>query len=149
MLVKYAMEKEVVRVAGHDGIREVIDAILAHRQQAAMVIDEEGDLLGVVDVHTILEHMLPAYLNYGVSLAEVMHESYFDEVFAKLAKVTAVDLMEPLAETDRVAPDDGVMKAAALFVEHHRDVLPVLDRGRPVGMISCRGLLKRAVNRCA
>jgi len=148
VLVRYAMEKEV-RIAGDDGVRAVIEAILAHHQEAAMVFDARGSLLGVVDTNTILKRLLPAYMSGGVSLAEALHEGYFEEVFAELATVTAADLMEPLAETDSVAPDDGVMKAAALFVEHHREVLPVLEDDRPIGVISRRGLLARALKRSA
>jgi len=147
MLVKYAMETDIVRVAAGDGVRKIVEALVARGHDAALVVDDHGSLLGVVDVQAILNHMLPTYVEYGASLAEVIHDGYFEEVFTRLAQVSAADVMEPLAKTDAVAPDDGVMKAAALFVEHHRILLPVLEEGRPVGVISCRGLLDRAVKR--
>jgi|GEM_PF-6648289 len=145
MLVRYAMDAEVVRVTADAGIRAVIQAILAHHQDLAMVTDEHGRVLGVVGLHNILKRLLPSYLKDDMALAEALRASYFEEVFAQLAEVSAADLMEPLAESDRVAPDDGVMKAAALFVEHHRTVLPVFDGDQPVGVISRRGLLTRAI----
>ena len=69
-----------------------------------------------------------------------MHEGYFEERFKKLAGVTAADVMS--TELDVVAPRDTIIRAASLFVEHQRKVLPVVEDDRFVGMITRRSLLE-------
>jgi len=76
-----------------------------------------------------------------------MHKSYFDEVFAEQGDVTATDLMSHGSEVETVSPDDAVIKAAALFVEHRRKVLPVVEGSRVVGVVTRRSVLRRALEK--
>jgi len=147
MLVKYAMETEPIRVATTAPLRTVLESILASNQDAAMVVDNAGSLLGLVGIHDILRRIVPGYLDLDANLAKVMHENYFDEVFAKVADVTAADLMSKGDGLDSVSPDDAVIKAAALFVEHRRKVLPVVEGSRVVGVITRRSVLRRALDK--
>lgn len=147
MLVKFAMEPEPVRVASTAPFRTILEVMLKANQDAAIVVDEAGMVLGLVGVHDILRHLVPSYLDPDGNLAKVMHEDYFDEVFAEQRDVTVADLMSKDDPVDTVSPDDAVIKAAALFVEHRRKVLPVVEGGRVVGVITCRGVLKRALEK--
>jgi CBS domain-containing protein len=147
MLVKYAMETEPVRVPANAPLRTILEAVLGRNQDAAMVVDEVGNLLGLVGIHDILRSIVPRYLDLDANLAKVMHESYFDEVFAEQGDVTAADLMSQSADVDTVSPDDAVIKAAALFVEHRRKVIPVVEGSRLVGVITRRSVLRRALEK--
>ncbi len=147
MLVKYAMEKEPVRVPATAPLRTILEAVLEANQDAAIVVDEAGALLGLVGIHDILRRIVPRYLDLDANLAKVMHENYFDEVFAKQGDVTAADLMSKGDSVDTVSPDDAVIKAAALLVEHRRKVLPVVEGGHVVGVITRRSVLRRAIEK--
>jgi len=147
MLVKYAMETEPLRVPTDAPLRTILEAVLGSHQDAAMVVDESGNLLGLVGIHDILRRIVPGYLDLDSNLAEVMHENYFDEVFSKLSEVTAADLMSKGADVDTVSPDDAVIKAAALFVEHRRKIIPVVEGSRLVGVITRRSVLRRALEK--
>jgi len=147
MLVKYAMETEPLRVPSTASLRTILEGILETNQAAAMVVDGAGNLLGLVGIHDILRRIVPQYLDLDSNLATVLHESYFDEVFAKLSGVTAADLMRKGDALDSVSPDDAVIKAAAIFVELRRKVLPVVEGSRLVGVITRRSVLRRALDK--
>jgi len=147
MLVKYAMEKEPLRVPSTAPLRTIVEGILETNQAAAMVVDGAGNLLGLVGIHDILRRIIPRYLDLDSNLAQVLHESYFDDVFAKLANVTAADLMRKGDALDSVSPDDAVIKAAAIFVELRRKVLPVVEGSRLVGVVTRRSVLRRALEK--
>ena len=147
MLVKFAMETEPVRVSSTARLRTILEAILGSDQDAAMVVDEAGNLLGLVGIHDVLRQIVPKYLDLDANLAKVMHKSYFDEVFAEQGDVTATDLMSHGSEVETVSPDDAVIKAAALFVEHRRKILPVVEGSRVVGVITRRSVLRRVLEK--
>ncbi len=147
MLVKYAMETEPLRVSSDAPLRTILEGLLARDQDAAMVVDKEGNLLGLVGIHDILRRIVPRYLDLDSNLAEVMHENYFYEVFSRLTKVTATDLMRKEADVDTVSPDDAVIKAAALFVEHRRKIIPVVQGNRLLGVVTRRSILRRALDK--
>lgn len=140
MLVKDAMVKTPLQVKPDAKLREIMDEIIGGDQAGVAVIDAGGKLLGLVGTHDILRMIVPNYVDRDEALAKLMHEGYFEERFKKLAGVTAADVMS--TELDVVAPRDTIIRAASLFVEHQRKVLPVVEDDRFVGMITRRSLLE-------
>ena len=140
MLVKDAMVQTPLQVKPDAKLREIMDAILGGDQAGVAVIDASGKLLGLVGTHDVLRLIVPAYVDQAQGLASLMHDGYFEERFNKLAGVTAADVMS--TEVDVVKPGDTIIKAATVFVEHGRKVLPVVENGKFVGMITRRSLLE-------
>jgi CBS domain-containing protein len=141
MLVKDAMVMTPLKVNPDAKLREILEEILGGDQAGVAVVDTRGTLLGLVGTHDVLRMIVPNYVDQVETLAGLIHEGYFEERFNKLAGVTAEDVMS--REVDVVKSSDTIIKAAAIFVEHNRKVLPVVDKGQFVGMITRRSLLER------
>lgn len=143
MYVRDAMLAEPVTSRPNEPFLQFLSRVVASRQATAAVLGDDGRLLGLVGIHDILRKVVPVYVDFDTKLMEVMHESYFEERLSRLEGLTVADLM--CTEIDSIAPDDTLIKAAALMVENGRKTLPVLDGDRFVGMITRRSLLERVV----
>lgn len=119
--VRDYMNREAVTLSPDTNLFEAIDVLLANRVSGAPVVDTQGRLVGV--------------LSESDCLRGTLHEAYFEETFG-----TVSSLMSEAVDT--IDADADILKAAALFVEHGRRRLPVIEEGRLVGQISRRDLLR-------
>jgi CBS domain-containing protein len=119
--VKEHMEKEPVTFRPDMEVEEAVALLVKHNISRAPVIDEQGNLVGVLAEGDCLE----AFLN----------KEYFDSPAAVVK-----DLMT--SEIVTVDSDVDILKAAELFLRHKFYHLPVLEQGRFVGQISRRDVIR-------
>lgn len=119
--VRKIMETDPVRLAASDPIRRAIAAMVERSAHAALVIDDAGGLAGLL---TEKDCFRPA-----------LHASYYQEW-----RTTVADHMT--REVVAIEAGDDVVRAAEMFVEHRFRILPVLDEGRPVGLLDRSAVLK-------
>ena len=112
----------------------------------AAVVDG-GQLVGMVSVEDVFRALLPSYVAMGrmPNLADVLHDTYFEEAFEKFKNTTVGSVM--CREIDSIAPDEPLMNAVALFVRKARKSLPVLDRGKFIGTVTRRSVLAAATKK--
>ena len=104
--VKDVMTKEVVTFHKDTPVKEIADALSAKHITGAPVVEEDGHVVGIV--------------------SEV-------DVFTKQGK-TAQDIMSP--HVISITEDTGIDAAARLLAGERIRRLPVLSKGRMVGLIS-------------
>ncbi len=142
MKIKNSMNPQYLKVNQKDRLWDMINAILGSTQDSTPVVDDAGHLVGMVSIHDVFERLMPSYIAMDEKLMEVMHECYFEERFPKIEHLTAGELMHP--EVDKAHPEDDVIRAVALLVQHRRRSLPVVDeKGMLLGMISRKSILER------
>lgn len=123
--VRDYMNREVVTLTPETHVYSAIDTLLTHRISGAPVVDAQGHLVGV--------------LSENDCLRGILNEAYFEETCG-----TVRSIMSQVVET--IDADADILKAAAHFVERGRRRLPVTERGRLVGQISRRDLLRALKN---
>jgi CBS domain-containing protein len=119
--VKEHMERAAVTFRPDMEVEEAVALLLKHSISRAPVLDEEGNLVGVLAEGDCLE----AFLN----------EEYFESPAAVVG-----DLMT--SEIVTVDSNVNILKAAELFLHHKFHHLPVLEKGQLVGQISRRDLIR-------
>lgn len=119
--VRDYMNRETVTLSPETHLFAAIDVLLVNRISGAPVADALGNLVGV--------------LSESDCLKGILNEAYFEETCG-----TVKSLMSEVVET--IDADADILKAAAHFVERGRRRLPVTERGRLVGQISRRDLLR-------
>lgn len=119
--VRLIMESDPVRLSATDPMRRAIAAMVARSAGAALVVDESGALAGLL---TEKDCFRPA-----------LHASYYQEWRSAVR-----DHMTATVIT--IEASDDVVRAAEMFVEVKHRVLPVLDEGRPVGLLDRSAVLK-------
>lgn len=108
------MRAECPEVFPQMPIRRAVALLVEGGHDAAPVVDESGTLVGIL---TQKDCFRPA-----------LHASYYQEWTG-----TVADYMTKGAVS--LATGDDLMLAATAFADHPHRVFPVLDQGRPVGML--------------
>lgn len=118
LTVRHIMTPEVVTIRPTCTVREAIETILAKRISGLPVVDDAGRLIGILTEFALL--------------AIAYDQRVTDDSVAQhmTTDVLTVDV------------DDAVNKAADLFIVHRVRRVPVLERGRLVGLVSRCDVLK-------
>lgn len=119
--VRDYMTRELLTVAPHVEITQVVRMLIDHDVSGALVVDDAGALLGV--------------LTERDCIAVASGAGYYDEWGGP-----ARDYMSSPVET--VAPDDNLVDVAVRMTNSHFRRFPVLENERVVGLISRRDVLK-------
>lgn len=138
MLVRDAMVANPFVVAPATSLFVLVDRILAGNQTTASVVDG-GRLLGTVSATDVLKKLIPPYLHMDEQLANVLHDTYFEEELERLRHIEVQDAME--RDVDTLPPDASVMRAVSLFVRRGRKTVPVVDGARFLGSVTRRSVL--------
>jgi CBS domain-containing protein len=103
------------------GIYEAIQALLDRRISGATVVDEQGNVVGVISEMDCLRAILSG--------------TYHGQVGG-----TVGDYMTKQVES--VDPDKTILDVARQLVDGHRRRLPIVKDGKFVGQYSCRSMLR-------
>lgn len=139
--VEELMTREVVAVAPSTSLKEVARVLTEHRISGVPVC-AEGQVVGVVSEADIIRREQGFAPQKGRMLAWLVAKTGGDET--RLSARTAGEAMSSPAVT--VEPTAAAAAAARLMVAKGVKRLPVVDRGRLVGIIS-RGDIVRAFQR--
>ena len=104
-----------------------------------LVINNEGELVGEINISDILDAIVPEYLD-GDSIAAHFASS---EMFEEAVK-DATELQVRLFMSKDIMPvqeSDGLMSIASNAISKRKAHIPVVDaENKPVGIISRRGI---------
>lgn len=121
-LVKDVMTKNVISVTPKTTVDEAIELLLTHKISGAPVIDDNGQLVGIIS-------------EYG--LLDVIFDSTFRDVC-----VGDVMTADPITVNENTL----VWETASMFLVHRIRRLPVVRDGQLIGLVSRRDLLRSAFN---
>ena len=117
------MTNRVFAVRADETVARLVDLMHEHQVRHVPVVDEEGDLVGLVSHRDLLRN----------SLIEQDDEVQVDKE-ELLERLQVGDLM--LGEIDRVKPDTDIRDAAQLMLDHKYGCLPVVEGNRLVGILT-------------
>ena len=146
MFVKDVLVPNPLIVGPETSVQEFCMKVLDSNQTTAVVVAEDGRMLGMVSVHDVFDRIVPHYVDLKGHLAEVVRDDYFDEKFDEMRHVAVRDLMNEDIHT--LAPEDSVLKAIALFSSAHHKTAPIVDAaGKFLGTITRRSVLSRVTGK--
>jgi CBS domain-containing protein len=134
MLVHEVMTTPAICVRDDDTIRYAADLLLKHRIASAPVLDADDDLVGVVSEADLLRGRTERDPRARIRPLEPGE----DDTDTLPATVAEVMTPRPLS----VRASDDTDSAARLLLDHGIKAVPVLDRGRVVGVVARRDLLR-------
>lgn len=142
MNVKQIMSSPVTTVPDSADAEMVAHTMLEHRIGSAVVVDRRGHCKGIVTEWDLVARdpanpFIPnkrAVLG-GLPLTQDLAQQYVDLRRTPVHKIMATNLIT-------VDVDDPVEKAANLMVRYNVAHLPVLHRGKPVGMVARMDMLR-------
>jgi CBS domain-containing protein len=125
------MTKAVQTVAPGISLKDVAAILAEHRISGLPVVDDEGQVLGVICKADILIKELAAVPK---GLTRVLHHREATSVASKVEARTAGDAMSTPPIT--VRSFYSLAEAAALMIEHGVNRLPVVDDDKLVGIVT-------------
>lgn len=106
------------------GIFEAIKALLDRKISGATVVDDEGNVVGVISEMDCLQAILAG--------------TYHGEVGGTVSEIMT-------KEVETVDETISILDAAQKLIDGHRRRFPMVRNGKFVGQISCRSILRAVV----
>jgi CBS domain-containing protein len=134
MLVREVMSSRIFTAKRTDSVRSVVLIMLNHHCGAVPIVDSEDRLVGIISLRDV---MMPLYPNYGEYIHDEVHNGNFlemEEGYGRVLNMKAEDIMTPKPAV--VSPDEPVLKAASYMGLRNLRRMPVIEKGKLVGMVS-------------
>lgn len=142
------MTKEVVSVKGTTTVREMAEIFDKMRFGSLPVLDDQGNLAGIVTASDLIEQGRPLHIPTVISLFDwvipLESEQSLERDLKRITAQTAAELASKDVVT--ISPGEPVSKAAELMSSHKLHALPVVDGKKVVGMVSRIDII-RVMNR--
>ncbi len=144
LTVRDLMTRHVVSVRTTTPLKEVARLLIDWRISGVPVIDDDGRVIGIVsEADFLIKEEGPDELPHR-SLSRVRGEGRSRRIAkAKQAAVVAGEAMTSPAIT--IGPETPISRAAAMMTSHHVNRLPVVENGRPVGIVTRADLVRAYV----
>jgi len=146
MRAKDIMTKEVITVEKQTKLRDLIKILHQHDITGIPVVDNKGELTGIVSEKDVIRAQIRAM--YEVEVYEDIYDLFiptYSEVETNFTTVTNYRWVEQIMtrEVLTVSPDTPVEEIAELMISHRFHRLPVIDKNKNiVGIVTTIDMLK-------
>ncbi len=123
------MVSEVKTVGRNDKLASADDIMKQDRIRHLPVLDQDGNLCGIVSQRDLFRGMLLRTLGYGTHLEQKMLDTH-------AIKEAMIDRVHT------TTPDASLQEAAWLMTTHKVGCLPVVDNGKLVGILTEEDFVK-------
>ena len=134
MQVRELMSRQVVTIGTGDSCLEAVTRMQGARVRHLPVVSREGLLVGIVTDRDLRHHL------FTPRLFEALGSTPVDVLLSgtQVAEIMSTDVIT-------VAPEETLSEAASTMRKHRVGSLPVMDRGRVVGIITEADVLRHIV----
>lgn len=145
--VRDIMTTDVVSVKRETTIRELAELFTTHRVGSVPVVDDSGNLIGIVTESDLIEQDRSLHIPTVISLFDwviyLESEKKFEKELQKMTGQTVGDIYTDMVEV--VTPDTLVSDVADLMSGKKLHALPVVEGKRLVGIVSRIDLIRTMV----
>ena len=144
MIVDDIMTKEVKVIHPNQTISEAVTELSKHGISGAPVLDESGQLMGIITENDILnavkntgkrlEMVYPSLSMVSVSFIETMEEKETLEAFKEIANTKVSDIMTKAVTTVQAGSKLALVVNFIILKGVNR--IPVMDGGKVIGIVS-------------
>lgn len=138
------MTEQVVTVQKSLTLRELSDLFIKHHVNGFPVVDNDGNLVGVVTEKDLIEQNKNLHIPTVIALFDAVIYLESDEKFEKEVKRFTGTKVEDIYQQDvvTVSPDTEINEVAALMANKGIHTLPVVDDGKLAGVIGKLDIIK-------
>ncbi|MAC96803.1 MAG: inosine-5-monophosphate dehydrogenase [Flavobacteriales bacterium] len=122
-LVKDYMTKQLITFSPKQTVNEVVDVLVYRNISGGPVINEDGQLIGIISEGDCLKEIMRGHYNNDLTMSALVEEVMVKSVIT-------------------VAANDTVWDVASKFLEMKLRRFPVLNEDKLVGQISQRDIMK-------
>lgn len=145
--VKDIMTKELITVSPNTEIIQATKLLLENRINGIPVTDETGKLVGILCQSDLIAQQkklpIPSFFTFLDGLITLTSMKQIEKQVQKIAAITVGQAMTPNPVT--VQTDTDIEKVAALMVDRNFHTIPVVDKGKLVGIVGKEDILKTLI----
>lgn len=142
------MTREVVSVKGSTTVREMAEIFDKMGFGSLPMVDEQGNLTGIVTASDLIEQGRPLHIPTVISLFDwvipLESEHSLEKDLKRISAQTAAELAS--TEVVTITPEEPVSRAAEIMSSRKLHAIPVVEGKKVVGMVSRIDII-RAMNR--
>ena len=142
--VKDIMTREVITVSPETEIVQATKLLLENRINGVPVMDETGKLVGILCQSDLIAQQkklpIPSFFTLLNGLIPLISKKQIEKQVQKIAAITVAQAMTPNPVT--VQPDINIEEVAALMVDRNFHTIPVVDKGKLVGIVGKEDILR-------
>lgn len=149
MLAKDVMTRDVIVVSPEDNVNLAMQMLVDNKISGLPVVDSENHLVGVVTEKDLMikakELKVPFYLTVFDSIIYLENPGKFKEEIKKYTAHRVKDVMTTKVIT--AEEDTPVSDIVELLTEHNINRVPIVRRGKVVGIVTRNDILKALVKK--
>ncbi len=130
------MTRKYATLQESDTLNKVINTFAKEKVKTIPVLDNEGDLRGVVSLEDILKFSLPEHLLWMNDLTSIYRFQPFADMLKSDHETKLADFMSE--EMITVDIDIPAIQLAKLFIMHKVDQILVLNNGKLAGLVNMK-----------
>ncbi len=144
ILIKDIMTRSVVTVSPEMEIAHAAKLLLEKRINGVPVVDKTGKLIGIICQSDLIAQQkkfpLPSVFTLLDGFIPLTSSKRFEKEVQKITAVTVADAMTSNPVT--VDPETKIEKLAGLMVDKNFHTVPVVDKGKLVGIVGKEDILR-------
>jgi len=142
--VQDIMTKDPVVISPQARITDAAGVLLEHKFNGLPVVDDRGQLLGIISQDDLIFQQkkipVPSFFTVLDGTISLFSEKKIQQEIEKIAATTVAEAMTPDPVT--ITPETSLEDIATLMVKNSIHTLPVLDKGKLVGIIGKEDVLR-------
>lgn len=141
---KEIMTEEVITVTGDTTIKTLSDLFIKHKVNGFPVLDQEGQLIGIVTEKNLIEQNKNLHIPTVIALFDAVIYLESGKKFEEEVKRYNATLVKDIYTSNvvTVSPDTGINEIASLMAEKSVHSIPVVDGKNTVGIIGKLDIIK-------
>lgn len=144
LTAKDIMTRDVVTVTPATTIEELARLLTEHRISGVPVVDDSGDLIGIVTEYDLVSRNkrlhIPTIFRLFDAYIMLERPGVMEEEIKKMAAVTVADIY--MKDVMTVTGDSSLEEIATIMSEKKTNLLPVVEGRRVLGIIGRIDLIK-------
>lgn len=137
----HVMNPQPVTLLESDHLGRVLDVFCVNRLLDIPVVDEQGDVRGVVSLEDVLGLSLPEHVRWVEDLTPILHFEPFADLLRKSRETRLADFMRE--DYIGVAPDVPAIQLARIFLAERVRQILVLEGRKLVGVVTLSGFIAK------
>ncbi len=142
---KDIMTEDVITVSPSMTIEELARVLMKNQISGAPVVDEEGNLIGIVTENDLITQNKRLHIPTILRLFDAFIPLGTSRLEREIKKITATTVGEVCTKkVITVEPETPLEEIATIMTEKKIHLIPVVEKGKIVGIIGKRDIIKSA-----
>jgi PTS system nitrogen regulatory IIA component len=141
LMAKHVMNSQPITLLESDSIETAIDTFATKKILDIPIIDNVGDIRGILAIEDLLRHSLPEHLLWMDDLSPILHFQPFAETLKSDKETKIADFMqEQFVSIDESVP--AIQLAKIFLMKNIRQII-VTNNGKLTGVVNINGFITK------